>query len=377
MNIVGLFTTIVTIIYLALLASPSNANPYDHCEQTFVGGKFNTNISVLSEDRAMSLKVWLCSQQERTSSNNDSFDFAAQYAGVFGSGDYSKSRFQNWKSSTCSSLDVANNSSKRAYFYRQTADSATIAAWEKCIAGTNESLVCWAEPVDRDLFILRLKVPQNRANGYTDLSITTTNAVLQGTAPSKVGEGETREFIAKRSGTSESAIILVSGKARKGGYRAGCSVIVPPIPEPPKLNEQGTVVNLGPSTSWVYKIEFTTPIVAKSGKIIIGSQTFDITKELTAGVSAQFTGSFGLNLEREYMTESERQAWYWEAHHKLKCDNLSCNNGYIERKWKNEVLPERQNNNRKKREAHSKGVSATIAVIDTRERIYNAIVQIK
>ncbi len=377
MNRVKNFTMLPAIMLLAMQVSVSEANPYDHCEQAFVGGKFNTELSVISEDKSMSMKLWLCSQEERISSNSDSFDFAARFAGIFGSGDYSKSRFQNWKTSSCSNLDVANNSSKRAYFYRQTADSRTIEAWEKCISKANNSLVCWAEPVDKELFILRLKVPQSRANGYKDLRLTTTNAELQGAAPKKIGEGETREFVAKRSGgTSDSSIVLVSGKAISDSYNAGCSVIIPPVPEAPKLDEEKTMINIGPSTTWLYKIQFTVPIVAKSGKIIIGSQTFDITNDLIAGVSNQFTGSFGFSLENEHMTESERQAWYWEAHHKLKCDNLSCNNGYIERKWSTEVLPPRKKRNRQKQEAHTKGVSATITVTDTRDRVYNTIIKI-
>jgi len=169
---------------------------------------------------------------------------------------------------------------------------------------------------------------------------------------------------------------LVSGSANNDGYNASCSVVVPPIPEIPKLNEKNTVVNLGPSTTWVYKIEFSMPITVKSGKINIGKYSFNISKDLTKGVSSQYTGSFGLDLESEVMTESERQSWYWEAHYKLKCDNLSCNNGYIERKWRTEVLPARQQRNRQKREAHSNGVSATITVTDTRDRVHNAIIKI-
>jgi hypothetical protein len=119
------------------------------------------------------------------------------------------------------------------------------------------------------------------------------------------------------------------------------------------------------------------PILAKSGKINIGAHSFDITKNLTKGVSAQFTGTFGLNLESVHMTESERQSLYWEAHSKLKCDNLSCNNGYIERKWSTEILPARQKRNQQKKEAHSSGVSATITVSDSRGRVYNAIIKIK
>jgi hypothetical protein len=86
--------TILTCLVAQL--SYVNASPYDHCEQAFIGGKFNTTLSVLSEDKAMSLKLWLCSQQERTSSNNDSFDSAASYLGIFeGNGNYSKSRYKN------------------------------------------------------------------------------------------------------------------------------------------------------------------------------------------------------------------------------------------------------------------------------------------
>ena len=363
-------------VFISAFSSLSSASQYDHCEQVFVGGKFNTAIGASSESSSFAMKLWLCNQAQRTQSNSESFDSAASYAGLFdGDGSYSKSRFDEWKQSACMNLETANTSSKRTYMYRQVADAETIKVWERCVAGSNNDLVCWATPID-DLFVLNVKSPAGTANGYKSLAATLANATLQSEFPTTVDESSTKQVIGSRQNTDQSSIILVAGVANSNNQQADCSVVIPPVPKPVTLATEQTSVNLGPGVSWTYRINFSDTVIVKSGKITIGEYTFDITPELTKGISSQYIGSFSLSLESTSMTEVERQAWYWEAHSILGCDNLSCNNGYIERKWR-DVLADRNARNNSKSEAHSAGVSATLSIVDTRNRIYSELVKVQ
>lgn len=360
---------------LGLFVSATYASPYDHCEQVFVGGKFNTSVGAMSESTALAMKLWMCNQSQRTQSNSSSFDSAASITGLFdGDSNYSKSRFDEWKQSACTNLEIANNSSKRTFMYRQIADESTIQAWEQCVAGSNKDLVCWAEPID-ELFILKIKSPVGTANGYNSITVDITNGNSKKQFPSTIDESKTGQIVVNRDNANNSSIILVSGAANSNDQQASCSVVIPPIPKPIVLNNETSLVNLGPGLSWTYKFDFSETVILKSGKITIGEHTFNITKDITEGIGAQYIGNISLSSERTTMTESERQAWYWEAHNKLRCGDLSCNNGYIERTWR-DVLAGRNKRNKAKKEAHKKNVSATISVIDTRNRIYSSVVSV-